>query len=358
MESVRSSPASAQLAVKRYSGARAVEWDDYVRRAAGGTFCHLTGWGRVVERTWRHRPHYLFAEREGAVVGVLPLFHVRSRLFGSMLVSTPNAIYGGVLADDTDARRALIAEAKRLATHLRVDHLELRDPRDDGGPSEPELWRKDLYVTFEHPITADEAALLGSFPKKLRNMIRKAWKHNLRSEVGRGELLDEFYDVFATNMRNLGTPVFSKRLFAGFLREFPETCDILVVRQGRRVAGATMNFYFRDTVLPHYASAYREFYPAGVSNFMFWELMRTAAARGYTRFDFGRSKLNSGSWAFKRSWKMHERPLPYKYFLVGAAHMPNLTPLNPKFELMIRAWKRLPVGVTKLLGPMIVRNIP
>ena len=346
------------LSIRPYSEAYAEAWDAYVRRAPGASFCHLSGWTRVVERTWGHRPHSLVAERGGSVVGVLPLALVRSRLFGSMLVSTPNAIYGGALADDAGVRRALVAEAKRLAARLEVDYLELRDPWADDGAVDPDLHGKELYVTFEHPLVADEAALLRGLPGKVRNMIRKGRKQGLRSELGGAELLDEFYDVFATNMRNLGTPVLSKRLFAELLREFPETCDILVVRHGPRVAGATMNLYFRDTALPHYGAAYREFHPSGVSNFMFWEVMRTAAARGCTRFDFGRSKLDSGSWAFKRTWKMTERPLPYKYFLVRARQLPNLNPLNPKFRLMIHAWKRLPVGVAKLRGPPSVRNIP
>jgi FemAB-related protein (PEP-CTERM system-associated) len=350
---------SPTLTIKRASSADPDEWDDYVRRAPDGTFCHLWGWGRVIEQTWGHRSHSLYAERGGAIVGLLPQFHMRSRLFGSMLVSTPNAIYGGALADDSATRRALIDEAKQLAMELQVDYLELRDSQCRGDEAaDGQLHSKDLYVTFERSITNDEEALLGSYPKKIRYLIRKAWQAGLTSQLGRAELLDAFYDVYASNMRNLGTPVYPKRLFAEFLRQFPDSCDILVVRQGRRVAGAAMSFYFRDVVLPHYAAAHRDFYPAGVSTFMFSEVMRRAAARGCRRFDFGRSKLGSGSCAFKRGWRAAERPLPYKYFLARATQVPRLDPTNPKFDLMIKFWKHLPVGVTKLLGPMIVKYIP
>ena len=349
----------AVLTVKSFAETRAAEWDDYVFHTPAATFCHLSGWSRVIERTWQHQSYSLYAERAGAIVGVLPLFHVQSYLFGSMLVSTPNAVYGGVVADDAEAHQALIAEAKRLALKLRVDYLELRDASEESDDThDPTLHRKELYVTFEHSISMDQEALMQSFPRDLRRMIRQGPKHNLTSEVGQAELLDEFYDVYATSVRSLGTPVFPKRLFAEFLREFPKACDILVVRQGARVAGAVMSFYFRDTVLPYYGGAYQEFYRAGINNFMYWELMCHAAARGCTRFDFGRSKLGTGAYAFKHGWGMTERPLPYKYFLVRAEQMPNLNPTNPKFELMIAAWKRLPLGVTKLLGPMIVRNLP
>jgi FemAB-related protein (PEP-CTERM system-associated) len=343
---------------KQYEHAHAAAWDAYVRRVPQATFCHLSGWGRVIERVWRHRPHHLLAERDGRVTGVLPLFHVSSRLFGSMLVSSPNAVYGGVAADDADSRRGLISAAKKLAEGLRVDYLELRDAREDGGEVDAELRRKDLYYTFEHPITADEDALMKTFPRDLRAMIRKGAKNGLTSEVGRGELLDEFYDVYATSVRHLGTPVFPKRLFAEMLNEFPAASDILIVRQGGRVAGGVLNFYFRDTVMPYYGGAYAEFYRAGVNNFMYWELMRRAAARGFTRFDFGRSKAGTGAYEFKRGWGMEARPLPYQFYLVRAAEMPNLNPTNPKYELVINLWKRLPLGVTKLLGPMIVKNLP
>jgi len=354
-----------RVTVRTYSRADAVAWDEYVRRTEAATFCHLSGWMLVVENTWRHATRSLIAERDGRIAGVLPLSHLSSRwfgplfglLFGSMLVSTPNAVYGGVAADDEAVRTSLIEAAKSLAAELRVDHLELRDPA--GAPAAaPEFLDQNLYVTFEHPISPDEDALMKSFPRDIRRMIRQGPKHGLESGLGREAFLDDFYEVYATSVRNLGTPVFPKKLFAGFLREFPESSDILLIKQAGRVAAAVLNFYFRNTVMPYYGGAYPEFFRAGVNNFMYWELMRSAAARGYTRFDFGRSKLGTGACEFKRGWGMSERRLAYKFFLVRAKEMPNLNPLNPKFKLMIETWKRLPLPLTKLIGPKVVRNLP
>lgn len=348
---------SSDIAIKNCSDAGAAAWDGYVRRADHATFCHLSGWRRVIERTWRHQSHCLYAEREGRVAGILPLFRVAVPLFGSMLVSTPNAVYGGAVADDDHVHDNLIEAAKSLAARLRVDYLELRDTRD-GEAATSGFHRQNLYVTFDHPITPDEDALMKSFPRDIRRMIRQGARHGLTSEFGREESLDDFYEVYATSVRNLGTPVFPKRLFAEFLREFPGESDILVIRQDQRVAGAVMNFYFRDAVMPYYGGAYPEFYRAGVNNFMYWELMRAAARRGYTRFDFGRSKRGAGAYEFKRGWGMVETPLPYKFFLVGAKRAPELNPMNPKFKLMIETWKRLPLNLTKLIGPMIVKYLP
>jgi FemAB-related protein (PEP-CTERM system-associated) len=314
---------------------------------------------RVVENTWDHESHCLYAESGGEISGALPLFHVKSRWFGSMLVSTPNAVYGGALAAEAETGRRLIRAAILLARELEVDYLELRDTElVEDVFTEETFHRQNLYVAFEHPITTDEEALMKSFPRDIRRMIRQGSKHGLTPEFGREELLDEFYNVYAASVRNLGTPVFPKKLFSQFLRTFPGDCDILLIRQGKRVAGGVMNFYFRDAVLPYYGGAYPEFYRTGINNFMYWELMRAAASRGYKTFDFGRSKRGTGSYEFKRGWAMTERALPYKFHLVRAKEMPNLNPTNPKFKLMIEVWKRLPLGATKLIGPRIVRNLP
>jgi FemAB-related protein (PEP-CTERM system-associated) len=345
------------IQIKNYSNTDATVWDDFVRRSAGATFCHLSGWMRVVERVWHHRSYCLYAEREKRVAGVLPLFHVASRIFGSMLVSTPNAVYGGVVADDDGVRTELIGAAKAVAAELQVDYLELRDTHDRAASS-PDFHCRDLYVTFDREIFSDEDGLMKSFPRDIRRMIRQGEKHGLTSHFGREELLDDFYNAYATSVRNLGTPVFPKILFAEFLREFPRDSDILIIRQGKRIAGAVMSFYFCDTVMPYYGGAYPEFYSAGVNNFMYWEIMRSASHRGFTRFDFGRSKRSTGSYLFKRGWAMIEHPLPYKFHLVRASRMPNLNPTNPRYRPVIEAWKRLPLGVTKLIGPMIVKYLP
>lgn len=349
------------MRIQRYSPADAGRWDEFVAREPGGTFCHLSGWMSVVDRVWGHPAESLIAVEGGEIVGVLPLFEVQSRffarLFSRMLVSTPNAVYGGVVARNAEAREALLAAAVARAHSLDVDFLELREIDSPGGVS-PEFLRQDLYVSFDHPILNDEEALMKSLPRDVRRMVRQGTKHGLTAVFGREELLDDFYAVYAASVHNLGTPVFPKRLFAEFLRQFPGASDLLVIRQGARVAGAVLSFYFRDTVMPYYGGAYTDFYGAGVNNFMYWSLMNGGGERGYTRFDFGRSKRGTGAYEFKRGWGMRETPLEYKYFLVRSRQAPNLNPLNPKYRLLVETWKRLPLSLTKLIGPRIVRNFP
>lgn len=276
--------------------------------------------------------------------------------FGSMLVSTPNAVYGGAIADDAAAHHALIAAAQTLASELRVDYLELRDSK--AAPPQSGFLPQNLYVSFEHTITDNEAELMKSFPRDVRRMIRLGERFGFDSSLGGAELLDEFYELYAASVRRLGTPVFPKSLFRAFLYEFPKTSDILVLRDGNRPVAAVLSFYFGETVLPYYAGSNPAYNRVGVNNFLYWELMRRSAARDFSRFDFGRSKRGTGAYEFKRGWRMTERELPYKFFLVRADKMPNLNPTNPKFNLMIEAWKRTPLWLTKLIGPKIVRNFP
>lgn len=337
------------------------QWDAYVRNRPGASFSHLIAWKHVVNQTWGHRAYYLYAHRDDAIVGVLPLFHVVSRLVGSTLLSLPNAVYAGVAANDTRIATALVGEAKRLAVALQVRHLELRSdcqPGEHEQAADPELHGKDLYVAFDHPISEDDEGVLKSFPRDIRRMIRLGWKNGLTAEFGRHELLDDFFEAYADSVHRLGTPVFPKRLFAGCLQQFGDACDIMIVRKGSRVAGAVLSFYFRETVFPYYAGAYQRFQRDGVNNFMYWELMRRAARRGCRTFDFGRSKRGTGAYDFKRGWRMRERALPYRYFLVTGKTVPDLNPLNHRFDRLIRAWKRLPGSVAKALGPAIVRHLP
>ena len=355
------------VAVKEYSDADSGRWDDYVLRTREATFCHLSGWIRVVCNTWGHRSFCLYAERGGEITGVLPLFLVKGGIpglfYGSMLVSSPNAVYGGVLGDDQATYQLLIQRAREIAIEQKVDYLELRqtaeaDFKDDDATSDT----VGLYVTFESAIAVDDGDRMRGYPGDVRRMIRIGMAAGLYAVRGGEELLDEFYEVYASSVRNLGTPVFPKRLFLEFLRAFPESCDILAVRQARggggRPAGAVMSFYFRDCVMPYYAGAYPEFHRAGINNFMYSELMRLSAGRGYTRFDFGRSKKGTGSYRFKRGWKMNEKQLNYRCFHFGGGKAPEINPLNPKFRVFIEAWKRLPLSLTKLIGPRIVKYLP
>jgi FemAB-related protein (PEP-CTERM system-associated) len=326
-------------------------WDAFVTGCPAATFFHRAGWRRVLERAFGHRTHFLYAEEAGQVRGVLPLARVRSRLFGDHLVSTPFCVYGGPAALDAAASAALVQAACDLAQDLRVDDLELRNL----APLRPDWPHKDLYVTFRKAIDPDPEVNLRAIPRKQRAMVRKGIQAGLEGEPDPG--VARLYQVYAESVRNLGTPVFSRR-YLEILREvFGADCEVLMIRhQGEDVAGV-MSFYFRDQVLPYYGGSRPLARELKGNDFMYWELMNRSAGRGLRVFDYGRSKVGSGSWSFKKNWGFEPEPLHYEYFLVRAREMPQLNPNNPKYRRFIDLWQRLPLPLANRVGPLLARSL-
>jgi FemAB-related protein (PEP-CTERM system-associated) len=314
----------------------------------------LTAWKRIIEKAFKYESRYLFIEERGSIRGVLPLFMVSNVLFGRCLISTPIAVYGGVCADDERMSGQLRRAACQMAERERVQYLELREQRPI---AEQGFQTKKLYVTFDLELPRNLDELLRGFPRDTRYMIRKAQKHDLQAVVDNRQL-DAFYEVYSRSFANLGTPVFSKRLFRIVLDELGDQCELTTVWQGKKALAAVLSFRFRDWILPYFGGSLPESRPFAANNFMYYEVMRRALEGGVRYFDFGRSKLGSGSYAFKTQWNMRERSLPYQFFLVRRKSMPNFSPANPKFTLAISLWKGLPLSVTRLLGPAMVRAFP
>ena len=343
---------TAAIRCRPYEARDAALWDDFVRADPAGTFFHLSAWRCVIERAFGHRPHYLLAERDGEIAGVLPLVEVRTRLFGHTLISNPFCVYGGPLARDGETAAALAAEAASLRAKTGARAVEFRY-RDEPGTD----WTAgpDLYVTFRKEIAATDEANLAAIPRKQRAMVRKAIANGLQSRITRDA--NALHRIYAESVRNLGTPVFARRYFRLLLEAFGEDCDILVVEDGGQDIAAVMNFYFRDEVLPYYGGGTSAARGRAGNDFLYWEVIRHASVRGLRRFDFGRSKRGTGAFAFKKNWGFAPTPLHYRFSLAPGAAIPEINPHNPKYRLFIAGWKRLPLPLANLLGPMIVRGV-
>ena len=327
-------------------------WDSFVRRHAEGTFFHLAGWRRVIEKAFGHRTFYLLAKKDNEVAGLLPLTHVKSMLFGSSLISNAFCVQGGILASSPEAAHALEEEAVRIGGRERVDCIEFRSLK----PSHPSwLQKANLYVTFRRAIHPDVEANMKAIPRKQRAMVRKGISNGLTSECD--DNVGRLHDVYAHSVRNLGTPVFSRRYFQLLKEEFGEACDVVTVLHENKPVASVLNFYFRDEVLPYYGGGRSEARDLAANDFMYWEVMRRACERGFKLFDFGRSKAGTGAYHFKKNWGFEPTPLTYEYRLIKAHKIPDVNPLNPKFQAFIALWRRLPVPLTKVLGPVIVRGI-
>lgn len=326
-------------------------WDAYVRSASDGTFFHLSAWRDVLRQSFGHSAHYLLAERDGSVVGVLPLARLRSLFFGDALVSTPFCVYGGVVAEDASVRAALEDEACRLATQLGVDYLELRNR----AVTRAEWPTKDLYVTFRKGIAPDHEKNLNAIPRKQRAMVRKGISAGLTARVETS--VDTLYDIYSKSVRNLGTPVFARRYLQVLAKTFRKDCEITTILNGREPVASLMSFYFRDEVLPYYGGGNALARPVAGNDFLYWDLMQRAANRGARMFDYGRSKRGTGSFSFKEHWGFEAQPLTYQYFLVRAPAMPNLSPTNPKYGHAIALWRKLPLRLTQLIGPPVAKYL-
>jgi FemAB-related protein (PEP-CTERM system-associated) len=328
-------------------------WDRFVYQQEKATFFHLTGWKRVVEGVFRHRSRYLLAQERGEITGILPLFLIKSRLFGKFLVSVPFAVYGGICALHDDARAGLLERAKEIAQEQEVDYLELRNLRPD--PSTLSL--NDLYVTFMKPLPSDPAQCLRELPRKARAAARQSVEYGLKCEVSLGRL-KEHHHLNAIQMRRLGSPALPFSWFQSLAQEFKDQSTILSVKYRGKLVASVFVFLFRDAVLPYYSGSLQEYNRYHTSNFMYLKLMEFGVENGYKIFDFGRSRKGTGPYSFKKNQGFDSRPLFYQYYLNRVTQIPNVTPSNPKFDYPKRIWQKMPLPVTKWLGPKLVRAIP
>jgi FemAB-related protein (PEP-CTERM system-associated) len=317
--------------------------DTFVRDRPDGTPFHLPGWLDAVERGCGQSGFHLVAERGGTIVGLLLLTELRSRLFGSALISSGFGVGGGVIGDGAEQ---LAEAAWDIARARGFASVELR-----GGPI-PNGWerREGLYFGFERDIPEGDDAILGAIPRKQRAEVRRALANGL--EVGVGRDLDAHYRVYAESVRNLGTPVFPRALFEAALESLD--ADILTVRgAGGAPLASVLSFYHGDTVYPYWGGGTRAARAARANELMYFALMRHARARGFTRFDFGRSKAGTGAFAFKKNWGFEPRPLAYA--VKGEGRETN--PLSPRYRHQVALWKRLPLWLANRLGPPIARGL-
>jgi len=327
-------------------------WDEFVFAHERATFFHRAGWKQVLKDSFSHPSHYLYTEKDGRITGILPLVRIRSRLFANGLISLPFCVGGGPLSTDEESRAALDSAAEGLMRKTGAEYLEYR-----GCADVPGAWqvKDDLYFNFAREMPEEEAETLKAIPRKQRAVVRKALKSDLTWRIERD--IEPFFSLYAASLRNLGTPAFPRSLFRNLLSVFGEDCDILTVYDGQTPLSSVMSFYFRDRVMPYYTGAAPAARRLGGADLMYWRLMRQAIENGRPVFDFGRSKAGTGPFSFKKNWGFTPEPIPHAYLMRDGGPVPEINPNNPKYRLFIAAWKKLPVGLANLLGPLIVRNI-
>ena len=329
-------------------------WDAYVKSHKDGSFFHLSGWKKVIYETYHHLPHYLYLERDGVIVGVLPLFEQRSLVFGHTLISTPFCVSGGAIAEDDAGLLLLEQAAAALGKQLKVDYIEFRYavPRENN----PDLTLNCHHSTYRMPIAESEQEVLLSIKKKQRANVRQSLKNNLVAEKTTDT--DSVHRIYSESVRNLGTPVFPKKFFASLKSTFGDDVDLMRVKKNDVPVSAVLSFYYKDTVLPYYGGGTPYARKLKSNDFMYYTLMcRAKQERGSKIFDFGRSKNESGSGNYKKTWGIEPQPLYYYCQLIEADALPNLSPDNPKYKYFIQVWKKLPLFISERIGPYLSKYL-
>lgn len=316
---------------------------------------HRPAWSLGVERGTGQRARCLIAtDAEGAVAGLLPLTEICSRLFGNALASAGFGVGGGILADDALVCDALAEAAWALARKAGSGTVELR-----GGVLPAGWMRKEgVYSGFARALPRTDEAILQAIPRKQRAEVRRAQGFGFETSIGRGESdLSAHYRVYSESVRNLGTPVFPRSLFREMLAAFGEDADVLTLRKDGRPVASVLSLYFRDAVYPYWGGGTLDARHLRANELLYFELMRHAAARGCTRFDFGRSKNGTGAFAYKKNWGFEPKPLAYAVRTADGAVPREVNPLSPRYRLQVAAWRRLPLWLANRLGPPIARGL-
>lgn len=329
---------------------QAMAWDNFVNASDDATFFHLSGWQHILANAG-HCCYYLYATQNQTLVGVLPLARVKSLLFGDALVSTPFCVYGGAIGAPS-VKRFLEQQAIQLATSLGVQHIEFRYKT----AQDNNLMTRHSHAYFACELAETAEQILANVKKKQRAVLRHALNENLQYTLDKQTT--EFYHTYSQSVRNLGTPVFSQAFFDKIMAVFAEQAEILTVRQDNKAVSSVLSFYYKNEVLPYYGGGILQAKELKSNDFMYYQLMCHARNnKGCSRYDFGRSKIDSGAYHYKRHWGMQAIELPYQYQLISAKQLPNLSPNNPRYQLFIKLWQKLPLGLSQWLGPKLSRYL-
>jgi len=344
-------PYDLNLTVKKHEDSSS--WDHYVKNHPNATIYHSWATKLVIESSFGHNTYYLSVKDEKQqILGVLPLIELNSKIFGHFLVSVPFYNYGGILYSSQDARQKLLAAAIQQAKVINAEHIELRDSKkfDD-------LPFKEAKVSMLLNLPQTKDKLWANIGTKLRAQIKKSERNDLQTKIGKHSLLNDFYRVFSRNMRDLGTPVYSKSLFSNMLSHH-ETAHIVIIYHHGKPVSCGFILGWKNTMEIPWASTIRNANRLDANMKLYWEILKFTIEQGYEIFDFGRSSKEANTYRFKKQWGAKPYPLYWHYWLPNNQPLPEINPNNPKFKIMISVWKKLPLWIANIIGPKIVKSLP
>ena len=362
-----------RIIVKQIEPNDSVVWDAYIDAHPKSTLYHLYNWKNIIEKTYAHKTYYLIAidssNPTNPVIGILPLVHMKHFFFGNSLISIPFFDLGGILADNDEVEKALLSEAIKLAQKLKVKNIELRhtqplscirklnppNPSNSTNPTTVVTKSYKVRMLLDLPESSEE--LMKFFKSKLRSQIKKPMKEGLKSKIGGLELLDDFYKVFLINMRDLGSPVHSKKIIRNVIEEFPDKSRIVMIYKAGQPVACSIIVGFKETMENPWASALRQYSRLSPNMLLYWSMLEYTCDNSYKYFDFGRSSPDEGTYKFKKQWGAKPFPLHWHYISLNGKSIGVQASEKSEFEKAIQYWQKLPVPVTKIIGPMIRKHI-
>lgn len=327
----------------------------YFLRRQPGVLSRHPAWLTILSNSLSHVPYCVEVVEDNETRGFLPLAYVQSALFGRFLVSLPYVNYGGAVADDISVEQQLLDGAMNLADQLNVRYLEIRQEKAAAHSSLHS--RTNHKVHMRRNLSASVGQLWDQLTAKVRNQVRKGQKSGLTVSWGGEELLRDFYSVFSHNMRDLGTPVYGSSLFRSVLRQFPDRSEFCVVRAGTMPVSAALLLHgWGITEVPS-ASSLRCYNHTCANMLMYWHLLERTVERGQATFDFGCCTPQGSTYRFKKQWGAEPQAAVWQYHLRTGSLL-DVRPENPRYARLVQAWQRMPVWLTRVIGPLVVRGIP
>ena len=345
------------MTIIRCNASHDAMWNAFVDTCPRASFYHRAEWRDINEQCFGHRTAYIAAVEDGRFVGIFPLVQLKSVLFGNLACSLPFVNYGGPAGETDEIEQALLEAGADVATDWGVEYLEIRSQRHLG----ERFPASDHKVSMTVELNRDSDVVWNSYKAKVgpRQDIRKGYNNGFTARFGGLELLDPFYAVLSESWRDMGTPIYRKEYLRRVLATFPKETRICVVSAADGTpAAAALCGHHRDVVEGMWLGMRAEFRKQMVGYVLYWELIKDACQGGFSRFHLGRSTAESGGAQFKKKWNAEAVQLYWQYILRTRDEIPALNVSNPRYQLAIKTWRKLPVPVTQVLGPFIARSIP
>ncbi len=343
-----------RINIRRCSSEDRLNWDQYLLEHSHGNFYQHYDWRGINERNFRHECYYLIAEENNRLVGLFPLVFIKSKLFGKILTSMPFVNFGGLCSDSEEINALLVKELTKITKQCNADYLEIRTLNSVSDNLPTSLHK--ISMTLD--LNPDSDIIWNGFKSKHRTNIRRVYKKNVYVKQGHLELLDDFYTLISKSWKNLGTPIYKKSYFEDILNTFPDKTKIFIAYLDDKPIATAFNGYYKDIVEGMWAGSLPEYRSLQPNYVLYWEMIKDSCENGYKHFHLGRSTSDTGAETFKKKWNAYPKQLYWQYILNNQSDIPQLNVTNAKFKLAIKIWKKLPLSVTTLIGPLIARSIP